>query len=272
MTTATQPGISTLSNEEREARMRAKLEKGETIESPDEMSDEYREHLVNLMTQQADSELAGGYGYIPFISKAPDVKEKLAVANIVKDEIRHAKAMYGLLEDLGIDVDERVNAYDFELRVNEADLGTERASSDKRVNIFYYPIETWTDFIMFNFCMDRAAGHQLHDVVEASYGPWRREMQRIMKEEVTHLRHGEMWVERLAQDPATKQETQETFNKWYIRCMNIFGRPGTAKNQRYRELGLKTRDNDEVRAGYRDEVTNLVTQWGMTVPEWQPNY
>ena len=35
------------------------------LESPEEMTPEYREHLVHLMTMQADSELAGGYGYVP---------------------------------------------------------------------------------------------------------------------------------------------------------------------------------------------------------------
>ena len=38
------------------------------------------------MTMQADSELAGGYGYVPWITKAPGVEEKHVVAQIVKDE------------------------------------------------------------------------------------------------------------------------------------------------------------------------------------------
>ena len=46
-------------------RMMAKIETGERLESPDEMTPEYREALVHLMTMQADSELAGGYGYVP---------------------------------------------------------------------------------------------------------------------------------------------------------------------------------------------------------------
>ena len=30
-----------------------------------------------------------------------------------------------------------------------------------RMKVFYEPINTWTDLVMFNFLMDRAAGHQL---------------------------------------------------------------------------------------------------------------
>ncbi|MEK7385582.1 MAG: Phenylacetic acid catabolic protein, partial [candidate division NC10 bacterium] len=147
--------------------MMAKIEQGVRLESVQEMTPEYRESLIHLLTMQADSELAGGYGYVPWIAKAPMVEEKHVVAQIVKDELRHAAVMYGLLADLGFDVDAHVKEHDeiFTMRIEaDADIGTARITSDKRVNIFYYPIDTWADFIFFNFCMDRGAGHQLEDV------------------------------------------------------------------------------------------------------------
>ena len=84
--------------------MMAKIAAGQPLEKPEEMTAEYKEHLMHLMLMQADSELSGGYGYVPWIMHAPTVEEKLIVANIVKDEVRHAKAMYSLLDDLGFDV------------------------------------------------------------------------------------------------------------------------------------------------------------------------
>jgi ring-1,2-phenylacetyl-CoA epoxidase subunit PaaA len=253
--------------------MMAKIEQGIRLESPDEMTDEYREHLVHLMTMQADSELAGGYGYVPWITRAPSVEEKHVVAQIVKDELRHAAVMYGLLGDLGVDVTGHVRAHDevFTMRVDAArDLGTDRITTDKRVNIFYYPIETWADFIFFNFCMDRGAGHQLEDVRRSSYGPWARAIEGIFKEEKFHIRHGEVWVKRLADDDRTHAEAQATLDKWYIRTMNIFGRPGTPKNALYRRLGLKQRDNDEVRRAFAEEVKEKAAAVGLTLPEWKP--
>jgi ring-1,2-phenylacetyl-CoA epoxidase subunit PaaA len=148
---------------------------------------------------QADSELAGGYGYVPWITKAPTVEEKHVVAQIVKDELRHATVMYGLLADLGFDVESHVRQHDeiFTMRIDAGrDIGTARITSDKRVNIFYYPIDTWADFIFFNFCMDRGAGHQLEDVRGCSYGPWVRAIDGIFKEEKFHIRHGEYWVKK----------------------------------------------------------------------------
>ena len=208
----------------RHERLLARIERGERIEAGDEMSATYRDCLVHLMTMQADSELAGAYGYVPWIMKAPGVEEKLVVAQIVKDETRHAKVMYDLLEELGEDVAARVETHDqsFARRLDdsEADIGTARVATDKRVNIFYYPIDTWADFVMFNFCMDRGAGHQLEDVRHSSYGPWRRGVEGIFKEERMHIRHGELWIRRLAENPATRDDAvivAQSFSKSY--CM-----------------------------------------------------
>jgi ring-1,2-phenylacetyl-CoA epoxidase subunit PaaA len=261
---------------ERQARLLAQIAAGEKIQGPEEMTSAYRDNLVHLMTMQADSELAGAYGYVPWIMKAPTVEEKLVVAQIVKDETRHAKVMYDLLQELGFDVEGHVRPHDqaFARRLEdpEADIGTARIGTDKRVNIFYYPIDTWADFVMFNFCMDRGAGHQLEDARRCSYGPWARAIEGIFKEEKMHIRHGELWVKRLADDPATREEAERTFHKWYVRTMNIFGRPGSPKNRLYRELGLKARDNDEVRRAFAEEVRGLVEPLGWRVPDWKPNW
>jgi ring-1,2-phenylacetyl-CoA epoxidase subunit PaaA len=265
-----------MSEAERHQRLLARVAGGERIEAGEEMSQAYRDQLVHLMTMQADSELAGAYGYVPWIMKAPTVEEKLVVAQIVKDETRHAKVMYDLLAELGFDVTGHVRPHDeaFARRVEDpdADLGTARLGTDKRVNIFYYPIDTWADFVMFNFCMDRGAGHQLEDVRHCSYGPWRRAVEGIFKEEKMHIRHGELWVRRLAEDPATRASAERAFHKWFVRTMNIFGRPGSTRNRLYRELRLKLRDNDEVRRAFAAEVRALVEPLGWAMPEWQPNW
>ncbi len=265
--------LATESERTLEREMMAVIDSGGQLEQDGPMTADYRDNLLNLMTMQADSELAGSYGYIPWIHRAPTIEEKLIVANIVRDEVLHGKRMYGLLRDLGVDVAARIREHDaaFMIRIDDsnADLGTARKATDKRVNIFYYPIDTWTDFIMFNFCMDRGSAHQLEDVKRCSYGPWARTIELIFKEEVTHIRHGDLWVERLARDPATAAECQRTFNKWYVRTMNIFGRPGSPRNALYRKYRLKLRDNDEVRATFDAEIRGLCGRFGLNVPGWQ---
>jgi ring-1,2-phenylacetyl-CoA epoxidase subunit PaaA len=256
----------------KEERLLARIGAGERIESPEEMTEEYRKSLIHLMTMQADSELAGAFGYVPWIMKAPTIEEKHVVAQIVKDEVRHAHVMYGLLEDLGVDVPAHVAKHDFTLRLDDtaADIGTARVAADQRVNIFYYPIDRWSDFIFFNFCMDRGAGHQLEDVRHCSYGPWVRAIEGIFKEEKMHIRHGELWVQRLTATDESRAEAQQALDRWFVRTMNIFGRPGSAKNRLYQKYRLKVRDNDEVRRAFATEVTGLAGAVGLSVPEWKP--
>jgi ring-1,2-phenylacetyl-CoA epoxidase subunit PaaA len=260
--------------QEIEERMAAEVAAAKKIDSPEQMTPLYRESLINLLYMQADSELAGALGYVPCVSMSPNVEEYLASSMIVKDEFRHARVVYKLLENLGEDVDAHVRGHDFTMRLSDsnANIGSKRAADDKRVNIFYYPIDSWVDFCMFNFCMDRGAGHQLEDSLDASYKPWARVLEGIFKEEKFHIAHGDNWVKRLAQDPATHDAAQAALNKWYIRTMNIFGRPNSPKNKIYRELGLKKRDNHDVRLAFAQEVADRCKENGLKVPEWIPDW
>src|SRR5271155_4048465 len=112
----------------KEEKLEEKLAKGGKVETTDEMTEEYRGHLTHLMMMQADSELAGAFGYVPWIMKSPDIRETLQVSQIVKDEVRHARVMYRLLEGLGVDVDKYYQQHNFSLRVDQGDIGTLRAA------------------------------------------------------------------------------------------------------------------------------------------------
>lgn len=250
--------------------LRERLARGDKIHAVEDMSPEYYEALLNLMLMQADSELAGGVGYMPWIARAPGINEKYTVATMVREEIGHAHAMYRLLRGIGFDVDAHVAQHDWDMRVQAENIGTERMAADKRVNIFYYTIDTWADFIMFNFCMDRGASHQLYDAEHCSYAPWNKAIKKIGEEEVGHLQHGDLWVERMSEAPASHDEIQDALDRWFPRVMNIFGRPRTPKNELYRSLGLKVRDNDDVRQAFVDDVTPKLEAWRLRLPDWTP--
>src|SRR5579862_9960636 len=112
--------------------LQLRLDRGEKIHNVDEMSQEYYDALLNLMLMQADSELAGGIGYMPWIAKAPSIDEKLVVASMVREEIGHAHIMYKLLRGIGFDVDAHVAQHEWDLRVEAQNIGTERMAEDNR--------------------------------------------------------------------------------------------------------------------------------------------
>jgi len=228
--------------------MMAKINSGQKLESLDEVTAEYKENLLKLMIAQADSELAGAYGYVPWIQGAPTMAERLAMANIVKDEIRHARAMYDLLDKVGVDTDKLI-----------AD------DMKNRMKVFYEPIKTWADLVMFNFLMDRAAGHQLRDAAECSWGPWSRAMVQIEKEEWMHVRHGEHWVKKLAGSPETRQEIQTALDFWFPKVNRVFGKGGSKTNKDFQHFKLKQRDNHDVREAWYNEIKLLLEGYGLKV-------
>ena len=52
--------------------------------------------------------------------------------------------------------------------------------------------------------------------------------------------------------------------------MNIFGRKNSPKNVIYRRLGLKKRDNDDVRQAFAKDVAEKCALFGLKVPDWKP--
>jgi len=246
----------------------AEIENGRTFTNSEILPDFYRKNLLNLLWMQADSEYSGALGYQPWIAKAPNLKEKVLVAQIVKDEMRHAQVVYKLLEDLGEDPIAHINTQElgFKLADDSAQIGFQRIKKDFRVNIFYYDIKYWADFILFNFLMDRAAGHQLEDTLESTYIPWKTSIAGIYKEEVMHVAHGDKNIKILAQENI--EFLQQRLNLWWPRVMNVFGNAKGATNDVYVRLGIKTRTNAQVREAFLAEILPMIEQLGLTTPAY----
>lgn len=249
----------------------AEIAAGRTFDKGEELPPVYRKHLMNLLWMQGDSEYSGALGYMPWIEKAPDVKEKVLVAQITKDEMRHSQVIYKMLRDLGEDPEAHIEKTDmgWKLEEDEVNIGFKRIKDDFRVNIFYYQIKYWEDFILFNFLMDRAAGHQLEDTLHSSYLPWKKGIEGIYKEEVFHVTHGDTNIKKLCQDPEKRAFVQERLNLWWPRVMNVFGKTIGGSNEIYVKLGLKQRTNKEVREVFVKEIKDLCDQVGLVVPDWK---
>ena len=212
-----------------------------------------------------------GLGLYAWIEKAPNLKEKVLVAQIVKDEMRHASVIYKMLRDLGENPEGHIeqSELDYKLEEDQINIGFKRVRDDFRVNIFYYNIKYWTDFILFNFLMDRAAGHQLEDTLHSSYLPWKKGIEGIYKEEIMHLTHGDIWVKKLSKDPQQRAFLQERLELWWPRVMNVFGKSTGKGNTIYVQLGLKKRTNEEVRTVFVSEIEKLCEECDLQLPLWR---
>ena len=84
-----------------ESQLRERLDAGLMIESPEQMTDEYRSDLIRTLTVSGDTELVSVPSYYHAAERAPSLNSKISALAIIQDEMSHAHIAYRLLEDLG---------------------------------------------------------------------------------------------------------------------------------------------------------------------------
>ena len=228
------------------AEFEARIARGESIEPKDWMPERYRKQLIRMMSQHAHSEIVGMLPEGNWITRAPNLRRKMALLAKVQDEAGHGLYIYCGTETLGIDRQELIQQL-----LN----GTAKYSS-----IFNYTTLTWADIGCIGWFVDGAAIVNQTMLAKASYGPYARAMVRICKEENFHKRQGyEIMATLAAGTPEQKAMAQDAVNRWWWPSLMMFG-PHDSESSNSDELmrwGVKKKSNDELRQRF---VNLTVTQ------------
>ncbi|MDX1611413.1 MAG: Phenylacetic acid catabolic protein [Candidatus Thermoplasmatota archaeon] len=226
---------------------------GESLERIEEMSPGYLKALKRLMLVQADTELMSVLCYQPVANTAPTLDTRISASAIVQDEAGHANIMFRLLEDLGEDKEHLV-------------YGRERHEY-KNMHFFDYRLNNWYELVVANALFDRAGAVQLGDISHnCSYGPWKRALKKIDIEEKFHLRHGDLWMRRLATgSEATKAKLQAALDRLWPHGVEWFGPENRASThvQTIIDFGLRSKTNDELRYEWYDDVIPRIKKLGL---------
>ena len=91
-----------------EDEIKAKVQDGYIVESPEEMTEGYRKALVVQLTVQADTELMSAPAYWLAARHAPSTNTQVSAHAIIQDELAHANIAYRLLEDMGVSKEQLV--------------------------------------------------------------------------------------------------------------------------------------------------------------------
>lgn len=240
---------------ERLAAFQARIDRGELIERDDWMPEDYRLGMLRMAEHHGNSEIMGALPEGEWITRAPNLRRKLALIAKVQDEVGHGQMLYRVVEDLGKTRDEILR-----------DL---IAGRTKYHNVFNYPVPTWADVAMIAWLVDGAAIMNQKTLADGSYGPYVRTMKRINMEEAFHFKHGEDMVLTLMSGTAKqKQMAQEAFNRWWPPSVMFFGPPDKKSTQgamflRYR---LKTTTNDDLRRRFVDRFAPAARALGLKFP------
>jgi ring-1,2-phenylacetyl-CoA epoxidase subunit PaaA len=133
---------------------------------------------------------------------------------------------------------------------------------------FDVPLDSWHELVMANALYDQAGFVLLSDVHRSStFGPWKRALAKVDKEETFHLRHGRTWVKKLCADPAEKARIQAAADWMFILTLEWFGLPDERKRHGIQlEYGFKGMTNDELRQTWMAAVVPFMDEVGIEVP------
>lgn len=232
----------------------ARIREGKLIETVDQMSPAYLEGMIRILTVSADTELISAPAYYNAARQAPSLNAFGSATAIIQDELGHAHIAYRLMRDLGVD--------------------TERLIYERPPGGFKYPyafdvpLETWVELVVANAFYDRAGFTLLGDIFRTTtFGPWKRALVKVDKEETFHLRHGENWCRKIAQSAEGRDELQRAVDWMFLLTVEWFGLPDDLK--RHGEqlgFGFKGQSNDELRQTWMSTAVPLAEELGLAVP------
>ena len=90
----------------------------------------------------------------------------------------------------------------------------------------------------------------------------------IVTEELGHIDYGYTKTrELLEKGDESRERVQKAVDFWYVRALDMFGRSGSKRAERYRDWGLKRRSNEEARDAYMNEVNPILLSMGLEIPD-----
>lgn len=255
-------GFEHMSEEQKLEAFLQRIDRGEKIEADDWMPEDYRQQLVRLISMHGISEIMGALPEKEWVPKAPTLHRKLAIMAKVQDEMGHGQLLLRVAEDLmaywGKDRDDIYQ-----------DL---IAGKLKFHNVFHLTAPTWADAGIIAWLVDGAAIITQKMLLDTSYGPYGRVLQRICAEEVFHMQHGESIILSLAEGtPAQRQSLQAALDRWWDALLMFFGPPEGNQLSKHQQTNLRyrirTATNEEMRQMFLSKYVPRIWSLGLTIPD-----
>ena len=231
-----------------------RIHRQQLVESLDHMSPIYLEGIKRILTVSADTELISAPAYYNAATHAPSLNAFGSAISILQDEMGHAHIAYRLMRDLGVDTEKLI---------------FEREPRDfKYPYAFDVPLDSWVELIVANAFYDRAGYTLLGDVYQSTtFGPWKRALVKVDKEETFHLRHGEQNMRKINKDAAGHEELQKAVDWMFMLTVEWFGLPDDMKKHGEQlDYGFKGHSNDELRQIWMSTAVPLCNELNLNVP------
>lgn len=232
------------------------LERGGKLTAPDNAPPRYRAELMRMMASFVDSELAGAAGFADCVNMGPGVTERIAASRIVLEKLDHAERVLNIMGEFGANTERYETVHPWAARIGrEEDIGAARRGSDMRLNVFHYPISSWTDAVTMNVLMGAATVIQLGELAGCSYQPLAEAFASILPREIRHAELGEEGLAKIAAaGPAAREKIVASVEYWRPRVAASFGAADSPRFALLKRFGLRSADNETLRAEWQAAV------------------
>lgn len=255
--------VSGNADQEKTLQFMERINRGEKIEANDWMPDEYRIALIKLISMHGISEIMGALPEKEWVPKAPSLKRKLGIMAKVQDEMGHGQLLLRVAEDL-------MEPFG---KTREHLMQDLFKGDLKFHNVFHMEAPSWGDAGLIGWLVDGAAIITQTNMLDASYGPYQRALQRICAEEVFHAQHGESII--LALVEGTKEQkmlVQNALNRWWDALLMFFGpeskeTTGSSKQDITIRYKIRKNTNEELRQSFLTKYIPRIYSLGLTVPD-----
>ncbi|MDV6378704.1 1,2-phenylacetyl-CoA epoxidase subunit A [Sporosarcina sp. GW1-11] len=260
--------MKVLTENEKMEHFMERIENGDKIQADDWMPEEYRQTLIKLISMHGISEIMGALPEKEWVPKAPSLYRKLGIMAKVQDEMGHGQLLLRVAEDL-------MKPYGR----TRGDLMQDLFDEDLKFhNVFHMETKTWADAGLIGWLVDGAAIITQTNMLDASYGPYAKALQRICAEEVFHAQHGEAIIMALAEGTdEQKAMVQDALNRWWPALLMFFGPPskettGTSKQEATIKYRIRKNTNEELRQSFLDKYIPRILSLSLTIPDSTLHY
>ncbi|MEO7403102.1 MAG: Phenylacetic acid catabolic protein [Burkholderiales bacterium] len=214
----------------------------------------YQVAIRKLVISHAINELHGARVFDePAVAYAPNPYAKWLTCRVAMEEYGHHCRFFELGKEIGIP--------------DESMLPEK--TSKKPLSMFEFPLESWEEFVAIKMLGDLAEILQVEDLLHCTFHPLRNLARMTMPEEKFHHQFGVDFARELVKDPVAKAKLQAAVNRVFPFIPSFFGRTGSKNNQMYRDLGIKLRTNEEMRADYLARAKAACDLVGLNLPDYK---
>lgn len=155
-----------------------------TLQTPAGVDAAATASLHRLILGLADSKRILGIRYSDWLLGAPSVEDGIAASSMAQDEWGHARLLYAMLKEFGID---------------PVEVEHERPASDYRsLDALDESFDDWAEVTVAMVIVDGALSALLEAFAEGSFESARGRVPKMLSEEAFHADLGSAWFRRLA--------------------------------------------------------------------------